>query len=168
MRRQHVSQSHVRCWYYIYGLALTSESKPGTYLKSWVIHGQVRKIGTCLGILNTKNLMLEINKEMMEVLRNQTGDVKATQKLEQQEAVASPEAEGTMSGGGITWVQKFEPSLRSSWGPGHKARCCSAGNGVSEEKEALQGPCAQQRGLLPFLSHTRGVGCWASIGVLGW
>lgn len=46
--------------------------------------------------------MLEINKEMMEVLRNQTGDVKATQKLEQQEAVASPEAEGTMSGGGIT------------------------------------------------------------------
>lgn len=32
------------------------------------------------------------NKEMMEVLRSQTGGVKATQKLEQQEADTSQEA----------------------------------------------------------------------------
>ena len=37
---------------------------------------------------------------MMEALRSQTGDVKATQKLEQQEADISPEAAETMSEGG--------------------------------------------------------------------
>lgn len=43
--------------------------------------------------------MQGINTEMMEALRSQTGDVKATQKLEQQDDT-SPEAAETMSEGG--------------------------------------------------------------------
>lgn len=44
--------------------------------------------------------MQGINTEMMAALRSQTGDVKATQKLEQQEADTSPETAETMSEGG--------------------------------------------------------------------
>ena len=47
-----------------------------------------------------RGLMQGINTEMMAALRSQTGDVKATQKLEQQEADTSPETAETMSEGG--------------------------------------------------------------------
>ena len=75
--------------------------------------------------------MQGINTEIMEALRSQTGDVKATQKLEQQEADTSPEAEGTMSEGGVTSTQKLEPSHRSFWGAGHGTGSCSAENEAS-------------------------------------
>jgi len=47
--------------------------------------------------------MQGINTEMMEALRSQTGDVKATQKLEQQDADTSLEAAETVSKGGDQW-----------------------------------------------------------------
>lgn len=47
--------------------------------------------------------MQGINTEMMEASRSQTGDVKATQKLEQQDADTSPEAAETVSKGGDQW-----------------------------------------------------------------
>lgn len=68
--------------------------------------------------------MQGINTEMMEALRSWVGDAKATQKWEQQEADPSSEPEGTMreGGGGVTSVQKPEPSRRSCWAAGHRSR----------------------------------------------
>lgn len=69
-------------------------------MRAELIRGQVHKIENVSRSPTQRDLMQGINTEMMEALRSQTGDVKATQKLEQQEADTSPEAAETMSEGG--------------------------------------------------------------------
>lgn len=77
--------------------------------------------------------MQGINTEMMEALRGQRGDVKATQKLEQQEADTSPEAEGTMSEGGVT-------------APESLSRLAGASGELDTEQEAVQQRMRLHRG----------------------
>lgn len=74
-------------------------------MRAELIRGQVHKIENVSRSPTQRDLMQGINTEMMEALRSQTGDVKATQKLEQQEADTSPEAAETMSEGG-DWCPK--------------------------------------------------------------
>lgn len=69
-------------------------------MRAELIRGQVQKIENVSRSPSQRGLMQGINTEMMEALRSQTGDVKATQKLEQQEADTSPETAETMSEGG--------------------------------------------------------------------
>lgn len=69
-------------------------------MRAELIRGQVQKIENVSRSPTQRGLMQGINTEMMAALRSQTGDVKATQKLEQQEADTSPETVETMSEGG--------------------------------------------------------------------
>lgn len=68
-------------------------------MRAELIRGQVQKIENVSRSPTQRDLMQGINTEMMEALRSQTGDVKATQKLEQQDDT-SPEAAETRSEGG--------------------------------------------------------------------
>jgi len=72
-------------------------------LRAKLIRGQVQKIENVSRSPTQRDLMQGINTEMMEALRSQTGDVKATQKLEQQDADTSLEAAETVSKGGDQW-----------------------------------------------------------------
>lgn len=72
-------------------------------MRAKLIRGQVQKIENVSRTPTQRDLMQGINTEMMEASRSQTGDVKATQKLEQQDADTSPEAAETVSKGGDQW-----------------------------------------------------------------
>lgn len=72
-------------------------------MRAKLIRGQVQKIENVSRSPTQRDLMQGINTEMMEALRSQTGDVKATQKLEQQDADTSLEAAETVSKGGDQW-----------------------------------------------------------------
>lgn len=91
------------------------------------------------------------NKEMMEVLRSQTAGVKATQKLEQQEADTSQEAGVTR---GVSRGQKLEPSHRSYWGAKQSKRLFSRKYTHRGEGSIAGTLCTTKRApliLLPFM-----------------